>query len=54
MIPAYSALLSALLVVASVALAYFANPIVPIFLIAVLGPLVTAFVLNRSPLDQES
>jgi hypothetical protein len=37
-----------------VALAYLANPIVPIFLIAVLGLPVMAFLLNRSPRDQES
>lgn len=49
-----SVLLSALLVIASVALAYIANPIVPIFLIAVLGPVVMASMLSRAPLDQES
>jgi hypothetical protein len=45
-------LLSALLVIASVALAYVANPFVPIVLICVAGPL-TAFLLNRSSLGQE-
>lgn len=51
MIPA---LLSAFFVIASVALAHFANPIVPIFMIAVLGAPVTAFILNRSPRGQET
>ena len=49
-----SLILSASLVIAAVALAYLANPIVPIFLIAVLGAPVTAFLLNRYPRDQEN
>ena len=52
--PVIAAFLSAFFVIASVALAYFANPIVPIFMIAVLGPPVTAFILNRSPRGRET
>ena len=54
MISTHWALLSAFLVIATMALAYFANPIVPVLLIAILAPPVTAVLMHRSPLDQES